>query len=101
MVFSVFNVGPNDIVLRYLEKVFMIFFANVVPASKIGVRHKHQNQEKFSLEDMMAIRGRSSSLVHIESRIREIEGNVRFYGAIVAGVLLALFALVVGFALNK
>ncbi len=81
----------------------MIFFANVVPAtaSEIGVKHKHQNQETFSLEDMMAIRGRSVSLVHIESRLREIEGNVRFYGAIVAGVLLALFALVVGFALKK
>lgn len=100
LVFSVFNVGPNDVVLRYLEKVFMIFFATVVPATEIDVAHRHQNQQSFSLEDMMAIRGRSASLVHIESRIREIEGNVRFYGAIVAGVLLALFALVVGLVLK-
>lgn len=101
LVFSVFNVGPNDIVLRYKQRVFMIFFATVDPASQIDVQHRHQDQQTFSLEDMMAIRGRSASLVAIENRLGRIENSVRFYGAIVGGVLLALFALVIGLAIHR
>jgi dCTP deaminase len=96
LVFSVVNVGPNDITLRYREQIFMIFFAELESPTTIAVSHKHQGQDQLSLEDMIAIRGRSASIVHIENRIRELETSVRVYGAIVAGVLLALFALVIG-----
>jgi dCTP deaminase len=96
LVFSVVNVGPNDITLRYQEPVFMLFLAELESATTVAVTHKHQGQDKLSLEDMIAIRGRSASIVHIENRIRELETSVRVYGAIVAGVLVALFALVIG-----
>ena len=95
LVFSVVNVGPNDIVLRFEEQLFMIFLATLESSTTIAIAHRHQDQRNFSLEDMLAIRGRSASLVHMENRIRELETNVRVYGAIVAGVLIALFALIV------
>ena len=95
LVFSVVNVGPNDITLRYQEQLFMLFLAELETATTIRVNHRHQGQDKLSLEDMIAIRGRSASLVHIENRSRELETSVKVYGAIVAGVLIALFALVV------
>jgi dCTP deaminase len=98
LVFSVFNVGTNDVVLRRGEQMFMLFVASLTeaidPESK--GKHKHDGQESFSLEDVVAIRGRSASLVQMESRIRAIESSVRFYGTIVMGALVVLFALVVG-----
>jgi hypothetical protein len=93
--FSVVNVGLNDITLRYQEQLFMLFFAELETATTIPVSHRHQGQDKLSLEDMIAVRERSASLVHIEKRIGELENSVKVYGAIVAGVLIALFALVV------
>jgi dCTP deaminase len=95
LMFSVVNVGPNDITVRYQEKLFMLFIAELETATTIKVEHRHQGQDKFSLEDMIAIRGRSATLVHIEKRIGELESSVKVYGALVAGVLIALFALVV------
>ena len=94
LVFSVFNVGRNDIVLRYLEAMFMIFFARVEPAVTERSKHDHDDQGRLSLQDMLALRGPSSSLVDMEKRIRELESNVKFYGAIITGALLALLALV-------
>jgi len=81
--FSVVNVGPNDITVRYQEHLFMLFLAELETAITIEVNHRHQGQDKFSLEDMI-IRGRSGSLVvHIEKRIGELETSVRVHGAIV------------------
>ena len=95
LMFSVVNVGPNDITVRYQEQLFMLFIAELETATTIEVKHRHEGQDKFSLEDMIAIRGRSATLVHIEKRIGELESSVKVYGALVAGVLIALFALVV------
>ncbi len=92
--YSVFNVGPNDIILRHLEDMFMIFFARIEPQLVERKTHDHDGQESFSMQDMLAIRGPSRSLVDMDKRIRELESNIRFYSAIVTGALLALLALV-------
>jgi dCTP deaminase len=94
LVFSVFNVGTNDVVLRFLEPMFMLFVASLREEIE-PKKGKHDGQECFSLDDVIAIRGRSASLVQMESRIKNIETNVNVYGTIVIGALIVLFALVV------
>ncbi len=97
LVFSVFNVGTNEIVLRFKDQMFMLFIGALMqPIGSNGVdRHKHDGQESFSLEDVVAIHGRSTSLVQMDNRIRSIEQNIKLYGTIVIGALVVLFALVV------
>jgi len=95
LVFSVYNVGRSDIVLRFKDGIFMIFFAIVNPeAIPEPQKHIHHKQKSLSLEDMLSIRGPSMSLVHLEGRMRDLEGRFRFYGAIITGILLAMFAFV-------
>jgi dCTP deaminase len=104
LVFSVFNVGTNDVLLKFKDRMFMLFITAVEEGTQAEGQtdqldtepHKHDNQNSFSLEDVIAIRGRSASLVQMESRIHSIESTVRTYGAIVMGALVVLFALVVG-----
>jgi len=103
LVFSVFNVGNNDVVLKFQEKMFMLFVTKLEEANKVDPdeKHEHDEQESFSLEDVIAIKGRSASLVQMESRLGSIESSVTIYGAIVIGALLVLFALVIGLVLQK
>lgn len=103
LVFSVFNVGNNDVVLKFQEKMFMLFVNKLEEPNELDPdeKHEHDNQKSFSLEDVIAIKGRSSSLVQMESRLGSIESSVTIYGTIVIGALLVLFALVIGLALQK
>ena len=103
LVFSVFNVGTNDVVLRFQDKMFMLFVTKLEEANDPADedKHEHDKQERFSLEDVIAIKGRSSSLVQMESRLGSIESSVTIYGTIVIGALLVLFALVIGLVLQR
>jgi hypothetical protein len=83
--------------------MFMLFVTILDEANDLDPndKHEHDNQESFSLEDVIAIKGRSSSLVQMESRLGSIERSVTIYGTIVLGALLVLFALVIGLVLQR
>lgn len=101
LVFSVFNVGTHDVVLQLGEPMFMLFIASLTEPVTGNLKGAHYDQKGFSLEDIIAIQGRSASLVQMDSRIKHIETYVNIYGTIVIGALLVLFALVVTLVLGK
>ncbi|MBW2621751.1 MAG: hypothetical protein JRD68_02495 [Deltaproteobacteria bacterium] len=89
LTFSVYNAGPNDIILRYNEAIFLIFFAQLdqVPASlyeKSG--HEHQYQEHIQTQAMNKLGGRSVSPQSLDVRLGSLESRFQ----LVWGLLLAL-----------
>jgi dCTP deaminase len=95
LVFSVFNLGTNDVILRLREPMFMLFIASLKEAATGELKGEHYGQEGFSLNDITALQGRSASLVQMDSRIKHIETYINIYGTIVVGALVVLLALVV------
>lgn len=127
LIFSVFNAGPNDIILRKSEAVFMIFFCKLTEGLSdfqgkindesneqhyIAMLEKDENaysiikgknfSKKKSLTkipgDMMSsLQGKSVSLVENNARIEKLENSFKIYGSIAIGVIVALL----GFILSR
>jgi len=89
IIFSVYNAGPSEIVLKYLEPVFMIFFSEL---SDRGCDKPREPQVGIPLHMVAAIRGRSVSLTTQASRIDRLEFMLKLYGAIALGLFLSLFS---------
>ena len=125
LIFSVFNAGPNDIILRKSEPVFMIFFCrltNDIKCFQKSLRDEHRKngflnivgeaayavlKEKNPLEKigftkipadmMLSIRGMSVSLAENNSRIERLENSMKIYGSIAVGVIVALIGFILSF----
>lgn len=94
IVFSVFNVGPSDIVLRFKEPMFMIFFAKMskeVDEEEERKRGMFQGQVSIKTDTVMNLRGSGLSLTALEKRLSKLETTL----FIVAGLFIPLFALVI------
>jgi dCTP deaminase len=103
LVFSVYNAGPNDIIITKGTAAFLIWFYELdAPTTHTygsstnpGTR---QNQEHISDEDVMALRGEVYSPQALASRIQALESRIRLANGlfiatitlIVAPVLVAL-----------
>jgi len=86
IIFSVFNAGPKDIVLRYDDPVFMIFFQcidGVEKESSLTPLYQH-----IPAEMMEQIKGRSATLASNATRLDKME----FYFKIIGGTILTIFA---------
>lgn len=98
IVFSVYNVGPVDIVLRYNDPIFLIFFATVstrVEGNRKG--NEFQNQEHLKTETVMSLRAGGLSLTTLENRLSRLETTLK----IIVGLFVPLFALVIALILKK
>ncbi len=94
LVFSVFHAGPSDIIFRFRDDLFMIFFAKVEPsADYIAGEHQHHGQERLRASDMLAVTGAAVSLSEANLRLKALESRLTMYGWLISSVLLALFLL--------
>jgi len=95
LLFAVQNVGPSDILLKYLEPTFTIFFALVEgdigdPRSdEKGVRFKPK-LEGIRIQDVQSLGGGSVTISELRKEITELRRIVLVYGPVVVAALIAL-----------
>jgi dCTP deaminase len=93
ILFSVFNAGPMDVVLKYNEPTFMIFFYKLkekVGKSYVGERQK---QEGLPVALVTSLKGTSTSLSDVDKRVSQLETINKIQWALIITLIAALIAL--------
>lgn len=93
LIFSAYNAGPKDIVLRESDPIFMIFFQKM---EKACVKH-HEGYDQIPAEMVEQIRGKSATLASNAHRLERLE----FYLKIIGGIVVALLMTIVGIVIKK
>lgn len=93
ILFSVFNAGPTDVVLRYGEPTFMIFFYKLEKAVLKPYEGEKQNQENLPVALVTSLKGTSASLSDVDGRVARLEVRERIYWAILIALVTALIAI--------
>lgn len=94
LTFSVYNAGPCEIILRYGDPIFIIFFAVLTePVSDSEkYRGEHGNQEKIESKDMNKLTGKPVSFFELESKLHRLEliTNIQwgFLAALVVSIII-------------
>lgn len=95
LVFSVYNAGPNDVVLRYREPAFMVIFEKLPkearPYKEVG--GDFGSQRRIRIEWITGLRGVPVSIKALDSRVRNLDTQIKIYGGL-------LVALIVGFIIT-
>ena len=102
LVFSVYNAGPNDVVLRYRDPVFMIVFERLpkkaVPYQKAG--GEFGAQRRIRIEWVTGLRGVPVSLKELDNRVRNLDTQIKIYGgllaALIVGFIITLITVILG-----
>jgi dCTP deaminase len=115
LIFSVYNAGPDDIIMKKGTPVFMIFFLTLtqdlselekdirnddedyIPESLKEVINGKNNYftdkdgfKSIPLELISMIQGSSVSLAKNNNRIEKLESSIKIYGSIAGGIIIAL-----------
>jgi dCTP deaminase len=91
IIFSVFNAGPSDVVLKYKDPVFMIFFFRLEHDAK---PYPDTGYKDLPVDLVTSLKGTSTSLSGVDERVSKLETTYRiFWGILIAliGALIALF----------
>lgn len=94
IIFSVYNAGPNDIILRKNDPVFMIFFMEL-DKELTGKKPSINSYNSLPVQMISSIRGKSVSLATNAERIDRLEHYVKFYGAIAFSIIILLLGAIV------
>ena len=90
LIFSVYNAGPNDILLKKDEAVFMIFFQRML--GEIEKEKERKEYECIPLEMMTGIQGRSASLAANAEKIGRLEYHIK----VLAGAMTVTITVLIG-----
>ena len=102
LVFSVYNAGPNDVVLRYKDPVFMIIFERLHEKTKSykEVGGEFGSQKKIRVEWMTGLRGIPFSIKDLDNRVRNLDSQIKIYGgllvSLMAGFVITLLKIILG-----
>ncbi|MEM4354400.1 MAG: hypothetical protein QW470_06605 [Candidatus Caldarchaeum sp.] len=72
LLFTVYNAGPNDIVLKHREPLFMIMFANLTQLTD-PYKGKRQAQTDVPPEVVARLHGTSISPRNLDERLKRVE----------------------------
>lgn len=120
IIFSVYNAGPSDIILKYKESVFMIFF-QTLENNFSGIEkceNKYCNIEKINekckkgvarseghkgipISYISEIKGQSVSLAENRQKIDIMEKQLKIYAGLVGSVIIALLSIIVALIIAK
>jgi len=87
LLFAVYNAGPNDVVLRYKEAVFMIMFEELKGDVRGGPESTYQGIENIPVETILGLRGTSVSVRNLDERVRRLEITLAILTSIVVGLI--------------
>jgi len=94
LMFAVFNAGPNDVPLRYKERVFMIMLneldtkSNAITRLQRGTWH---GMENIPIGTLSGLRGTSVSVRNLDERIKKLE---MVFPVVVGGVVSVVIAVI-------
>lgn len=92
LVFSIYNAGPSEIILRYDEPMFILFFAKLDhPTDDYG--GSHAGQDKVPTDAMNRLLGKSISPRDLEDRLKQLETKVTFQWSLLAAAATGLILL--------
>ena len=94
IIFSVFNAGPKDIILRHEDPVFMIFFQYI---DEVEAKSEPMLYTRIPAQMMEQIKGQSATLASNATRLEKLE----FYIKVIGGLAVAASTALVGWALTK
>jgi dCTP deaminase len=92
LVFAVQNVGPNDIKLKYGDRTFTIFFANV---GKNDKDRKNPARTGILLEDVQQLGGNSVTLLKLKKDIDHLRTILVVYAPVAVALLIALIVTII------
>jgi dCTP deaminase len=95
ILFSVFNAGPADVVLKYGEPTFMIFFYKLEKEVLRPYDGEKQKQEQLPVALVTSLKGTSASLADVDKRVSSLETTGKVYWALLLALVGALIALFV------
>ena len=94
LTFSVYNAGPNDILLRLNEELFVIFFAKLDDSAEKPYSSVHQDQEHIPSNAMNTLTGKSVSPQSLDARLEKIENRFQLVWtlliALTSGIIIVL-----------
>lgn len=93
--FSVFNAGPSDVVLKYGQPTFMIFFYKLQREVDKGYEGESLYQKHLPTKLVTSIKGVSASLFDVDKRVRDLEVRERIFIGLFAALAAGLIALFV------
>ncbi len=89
LIFSVQNVGPNEIRLEYKRPTFMLFLAEL---KTHAVEYRQRGYDRIPLEFMDQLGGPSVNLATLKKELDRLSLAVRVYSSLVVALLAALVA---------
>ncbi len=92
LVFSVFNAGPTDVILKYGDPTFMVFFYKL-KHTVLKSYNSSSPQEHLPVSLVTSLKGTSASLSDVDGRVARLEIRERIYWAILIALITALIAL--------
>lgn len=122
IIFSVYNAGPNDILLKYKDPVFMIFF------EKLEERFNKDNEkddcpydckvkeinkdckkctkdrdgyDNIPIDMVSQIKGQSVTLAGNYQKIESLENAMKLYGGVALGLIISLFGILITIISNN
>ncbi len=94
IIFSVFNAGPNDVVLKYGDPVFMIFFFQLANEAE-PYEGSFKDTEHLPTDLVTSLKGTSASLSEGDKRLRDLEVRDRIFIGLFAALAAGLISLFV------
>lgn len=94
LMFAVFNAGPNDVPLRYKERVFMIMLNKLDENSDLAIKlqkGRWHGMENIPIETLSGLRGTSVSVRNLDERIKKLE---MVFPVVVGGVVSVVIAVI-------
>ena len=94
IIFSVFNAGPNDVVLKYRDPVFMIFFFQLANEAE-PYKGSFNNTGHLPADLVTSLKGTSASLSDVDKRVSNLEVRDKIFFGLLAALATGLVALFV------
>jgi len=98
ILFSVFNAGPTDVVLKYDEPTFMVFFYKLEKDVLRPYDGDKKEQEHLPVKLVTSLKGTSASLSDVDRRVGQLETTNKVLWAVLIALIGAVVAVFLRFA---
>ncbi|MBA7638401.1 dCTP deaminase, dUMP-forming [subsurface metagenome] len=93
LIFSVFNAGPTDVVLRYGDDMFVMFLYRLHHEAPLeNTSETHEGQEHLPVHIVTSLKGTSASLADVDKRVGRLEVTIRILELLLIAAAIAVLA---------
>lgn len=96
LIFSVYNTGPNNVVLRCGDPIFMIMFEKLAKFTQKPYAGKFSELQNIPVDIVTSLSGPSVTVLALDRRVRSLEVQLR----VVEGLLIAFIVLIISILLR-